>query len=296
MKAPSVHRRTALSVALLAALGLLGLGPRASGLGAELAFAQSAPVLAPPAAPASVPQVPPAPVDTPVQSAGSVTTTPFLPPPPFSAPGSRDAHADRVVLMPTAYTHPRGTLYLSSYDLGVLQLGYAFSDRAQVSATVTPPLDGVLVPLDVTVKTAVTRQPHVKLALMASVSGFVADAPDSNFSGPLLLGRAGGVVQLCPQASCASSLSIASNLTFAGPVVVMANGVGAIVHLASWLELLLEVDTIMPLGREGGQLNGLMVAAGFRLPRASWGLDVALGRTDSSDLPYLPLFVLSYRR
>jgi hypothetical protein len=278
MKATIVHRLTAVPAVVVALI-------------AAAAQAQTPQTSAVRAAPSDVP-VGMAPSPKPSADV-AVATTPVLPPPPFSGPTDRDANADRVVLMPTAYTHPQGTLYLSAYDLAVLQIGYAFTDRTQVSLTATPPIEDVLVPLDLTVKAAISRQPHVRVALLGSVSGFVANADDTNFSGPMLVGRAGGVVQLCP-GSCASSLAIATNLTLAGPVLLMANGVGGILHVSSWLDLLLEVDTLVPLGREAGQINGLMVSGGLRIPRASWALDVAVGRTDNSD--YLPLLVLTYRR
>src|SRR5689334_3362997 len=43
------------------------------------------------------------------------------------------AHADRVVLVPTAETQPQGTLFLSSYEIVGAGVGYAFSDRVHAS-------------------------------------------------------------------------------------------------------------------------------------------------------------------
>ena len=45
------------------------------------------------------------------------------------ARATRDAHADRVILVPTAETHPQGTLFLSVYELVIPAIGYAVTDR-----------------------------------------------------------------------------------------------------------------------------------------------------------------------
>jgi hypothetical protein len=61
--------------------------------------------------------------------------------------------------------------------------------------------------------------------------------------------------------------------------------------------LLAEADTMIPLGRALGQVNGLLAWGGLRVPGRRWSFDAALGfspRAGSGPL-LLPLLVLSYR-
>ena len=44
------------------------------------------------------------------------------------------AHADRVVLVPTAQTQPRGTVFLSDYEIVMPSVGYAFTDDVQAAS------------------------------------------------------------------------------------------------------------------------------------------------------------------
>src|SRR5579862_4827741 len=55
---------------------------------------------------------------------------------------SEDPQADRGVVLPTAYTHPKGTFFVSNYDIVLSQLGYAFTDDTQISLTGVPPIGG----------------------------------------------------------------------------------------------------------------------------------------------------------
>ena len=57
----------------------------------------------------------------------TLTAYPAAPPPPRRE--IVDPQGDRVVLLPTATTHPAGTFYFSNYELIIFQAGYAFTDR-----------------------------------------------------------------------------------------------------------------------------------------------------------------------
>src|SRR6185295_2268577 len=96
-----------------------------------LAPAAAAPPAPPPVVPPPAPPVVAAPVVLAAPAAAPAVASPSL-----RAPG--EPSADRVVLAPTAYTHPAGTFFVSSYDVVFLQAGYALSDSTQVSVTVTP--------------------------------------------------------------------------------------------------------------------------------------------------------------
>ncbi len=209
-----------------------------------------------------------------------------------SAPDPGDAHADRVIVLPTAYTHPQGTFFVSDYEIVLVQAGYAITDRTQFSLTVTPPFEGGIVGNDVTVKTAVHRGQLVRAAVMASITGLAG-----NGIGLLYVGRVGGVVQLCTDPMCESSFSIGSNVTLAGPVLLAFNGVGGVFRVARRLSLLLEVDTVTPLGREVGTANGFAFGFGIRFPWRSAAIDLAFihGRSGSGDKGTIPFLAATYR-
>ena len=226
----------------------------------------------------------PAEVAAPAQAAPA-TTTPADPPEP---------HADRVVLTPTAYTHPRGTFFVSNYDLVLLQVGYAPTDRTQVSFTATPPIgeedEARFAFLDLTLKSALVKDGPVRVAALGSMSGLAGDG-----IGLVMVGRAGAVVQLCLRAQCTSSLAISSNLALLGPLMVLSNGVGAIFRVGRRVSILLEANTVIPIGREGGQINAFAVGGGVRLHWRRFAADLAiLGGVGSTD-GVLPIVALTYR-
>jgi hypothetical protein len=200
-----------------------------------------------------------------------------------------EPHADRVILSPTAYTHPRGTFFVSSYDLVLLQAGYALTDRTQLSVTASPPIgergeEVRIAFVDATLKSALVRQGLVRAAALGSVSGAATS------EGLLLIGRVGGVVQLCFQTNCHSSLSLSSTVLLTGQVV-MASGVGAIIRAGRYLSFVAEVDTVIPLRSDGDSGSAILAGAGVRLHFQRFAMDLSfLGGT----LP-LPLLALTYR-
>jgi hypothetical protein len=261
---------------------------------------------APPAPPAPAPPAPPPP---------GPYTPPGYAPPGWVAPGpvpeptrpagydaERDpdprvanAHADRVMILPTGYTHPAGTLYLSSYEIALLQIGYALSDDAQISLTGAPPLgEDAIVPLDLSLKVVIHRERFVRVAGIGAVTGLVG-LEEGNF----LLGRAGAVTQLCFDTPCESSVSLGATALLAGPATLTVAGVGFVWRVASWAAILLEVDTLIPLGNEAGEYNGIAVLPGFRLPYRTWALDLgvvrALDTDEPPDPPLIPFIAFTYR-
>jgi len=207
-----------------------------------------------------------------------------------------NANADHVVLLPTAYTHPEGTLYLSSHELVILQLGYALSDSTQVTLTGLPPItegEDTVYFFDLSLKNAFVRSGPLRLAGIGSVTGVVGIE-----QGNLVLGRAGAVAELCFDRACDSSASLSSNVMLAGPGTVMFNGAGVIFRAARWAALLLEVETVVPLGAEVGEFSGVAVAPGLRFPYRTWALDVsAIRPLDAEDptVEWLPWLSFTYR-
>jgi hypothetical protein len=203
-----------------------------------------------------------------------------------------DAHVDRVVLVPTAETHPAGTLYLSSYEIIFLQAGYALSDRTQITLTGMPPLPREkILPFDLSLKTVLVRAPEFRVAAVGSVSGIAGLE-----GGAGVLGRVGGVVQLCLERTCRSSVSVGTSVALAGPAILAGTGAGIILRATRILSILFEIDNAIPLGTAVNQLNGLVVAPGIRLSGEHLGLDLALvRRLDVLDGVAIPFVAATYR-
>ena len=213
----------------------------------------------------------------------------------LGAPRYRDAHHDRLLLSPTAETNPKGSFYVTGYELVVLQMGYAVSDNTQLSITMTPPLgEAGAIPGDLSLKTVLLREAHVTVAAVASATGVVGFEEFSGF-----LGRAGGVVTFCAEArECRLSFSMSSNLSLIGPASLLFSGVGLSFRAGRYVALIAELDTLIPLGELAGEANGFLGAAGVRLSGRSWGVDLALlkaGKADAEPSNILPFVAATYR-
>jgi hypothetical protein len=191
--------------------------------------------------------------------------------------------------MPTAETSPEGSWTFTDYEIVILQVGYAVSDRTQITLTGAPPLaDEAIVPLDFSVKTVVLRDPRVSLAVTGSATGIFGAEGGSGF-----IGRAGGVVTLCePAWTCRLSLSMATNLALLAQFSELLSGIGASVRLSRTISLLAEIDTALPLGPEAGEFNGIMGGSGVRFSKANWGIDLGFfvagkARAEVTGIPWL---------
>lgn len=226
--------------------------------------------------------------------AESLVATATTAPPAANDDGfhAADANGDRVVLLPTAKTQPKGLFTFSSYDVVLLQAGYAVTDSTQLTLTFTPPVEGSM-PLDFTLKTAFVQGPLVRAAGMISATGLTG-LGDVGF---VFLGRGGLVADFCFRVDCTTSITVGSNVTFAGAILFMWNGAGLVWRVRPHLALLAEADTLLPLGRALGQVNGLLAWGGLRVPGRNWSFDATLGYSPAAgDKPLvLPLLVLSYR-
>lgn len=244
----------------------------------------------PPPGPTQPEQPPPGPTQPyvlypyPTPQAAPLLAAPFPSPaqpppdPPPVTPGSdqnriADPHADRVVLLPTAYTHPARTVYISSLEIVLLQLGYAFTDRSQLTLSALPPVEGVVI-FDLSLKHAVYRSDLVRVAGLFSITGVAGHFAQ----GAIAVGRAGGVVQFCLQASCDQSL--VANLNLGLTLVPFAlPGVGAILRMSQKTALLLEAQTVVPLGllSQTAQVHGAALSGGVRLFGRQFATDLAVG-------------------
>jgi hypothetical protein len=197
-----------------------------------------------------------------------------------------------VLLLPTAYTHPQGTVFVSNYELLVFQVGYALTDSTQISLTALPLASESLTILDLTLKTAVVRTDLVRAAALASVSGIVGDE-----IGAVFVGRVGGVAQLCFGRRCDSSLSLSSNVALAGPLMLMVNGIGGILRASEHVSFVGELSTMVPVGTVGGELNGALAGGGLRLHYTHWAFDFSMLHALESDanVATVPFVAVTYR-
>jgi hypothetical protein len=177
-----------------------------------------------------------------------------------------------VLLVPTAETHPAGTVYLSDYEIVGLQAGYALSDRAQLSLTFVPPLSrDIIVPFDLTLKGVVVRTPRVRVAATASVTGLYG-LNEGNAS----VGRVGGITQFCFDDFCRGSINMAVTVALVGPVSIVADGVGLVFRTGRSMSLLAELQSVLPLGKEGAEIHALAAAAGLRFSGKRAAVDIGL--------------------
>jgi len=212
-------------------------------------------------------------------------------PPPPPRPPVVDPQGDRVILLPTATTHPEGTFYFSNYELIVFQAGYAFTDSTQMSITAIPIASESVTALDISLKSSVYRGGLVRAAAIGSASGVVGKEV-----GVAFLGRAGAVAQVCLAQRCESSLSLSANAVLIG-TLLMVNGAGAIVRVSPHVSLLAELATMLPIGTQGGQFNGALMSGGVRLHYTHWGFDfTAMHVLDSSeDVSTVPFVAITWR-
>jgi hypothetical protein len=186
------------------------------------------------------------------------------------------AHADRVVLVPTAETQPAGTLFLSSYEIVGGQAGYAFSDWLQGSLIGVTNFDAVFLEIDL--KANLLRSRWLRIAAQTSIDYARGDDEEIPF------GRAGGSLQLCFDLPCRSSVSLAATVVAhdaPDTVLPLGVGVGFIAFLSHELSLLLEYAGVLDAAEsvELIDLPGYLVSYGVRISGCpSWALDLAFGR------------------
>jgi hypothetical protein len=195
-----------------------------------------------------------------------------------------------VVVVPTAYTHPAGTVYVSDYDIFLLQAGYAVAEGTQLTLTSTIPIEG-LVLADMSLKVALVREGPVRVAAIGSATGIWGlDVGDAIF------GRAGGVAQFCLDEACDSSANLGGTLLLGGPDTLLGAGLGFIWHAVSWLSVLGEVETLLPMTPQAGNVNGIAFSPGVRLPFRTWSLDFAITRPlGVAGAPTIPLLAFTLR-
>jgi hypothetical protein len=104
----------------------------------------------------------------------------------------------------------------------------------------------------------------------------------------------GGVVQLCIEKTCGSSVSMSSNLTLAG-IMMMTNGVSGIFRTGRSVSLLAELDSLVPMTKDSAEFGGAMAGGGVRWKWTNWGMDLSIMRVLGGSRATIPLLAVTYR-
>lgn len=220
----------------------------------------------------------------------------------------RDANVDRVILSPTAETHPEGTLFGSVYEIILPQVGYAPTQRLQLSLTGFSDLrsKGTFV-MEATVKANVLRTRTLRVATITAIDILHGGGQS------LVFGRIGGTAQWCFADTCESSVNLSGMLVIhdkADVLLPYGAALGFIGHISGATKLLLEYGTLSSFAGSWltDRLNLWYVGYGLRFSRANWGFDLVFIRRLAQDVPQnrrsgpnlgdvvgLPLLVFTYR-
>jgi len=238
---------------------------------------------APATAPATVTATAPATVTATATAPVTVTATATA-----TAPATETAHddtrytdasADRVILSSTAETQPAGTFFVSDYELAAVELGYAFTDHAQVEITSAPPfLKEQLFFFDLSLKLNVYRGSRWRTALVGSLTAAFDPASDDTIVG----GRLAAIETLCFTRTCGTSLS-ASITAFpnddTSQFLPVYGALGLTIRLSSLVSILVEPSYLFVIGDSGIQgINGVLFGGGIRLSGRNFGVDLSLLR------------------
>ncbi|MGC4064449.1 MAG: hypothetical protein QM784_07360 [Polyangiaceae bacterium] len=187
-----------------------------------------------------------------------------------------DANVDRLVLMPTAETHPKGRLYFSAYEVVFWQLGYAFTDHVQATITSWPYVvrDQVFF-VDGTVKANFLRTDLLRLAVLGGATYAAEDDGDDATTI-----RGGVLGQLCVTAGCWTSISggiIGWKEVGGSEDSLWTGGIGLTSKLSKNIGILLEVDSAT--GRDNGDpdlADFALLNYGLRFSGRTMGVDIAM--------------------
>lgn len=189
-----------------------------------------------------------------------------------------DANADRVVLLPTAETHPKGSLYFSAHELIFWQLGYALTDRIQATVTTWP----VIVKdqpffIDGAIKANLYRSNLARLAVAAGVT-YVSSELDS-VNNTASVGRLAAIGQLCLTEGCWTSLvgGVSGWIPLShGTGSLYSAGLGLTAKISKHVGFLLEFDSGAAYDGELRFAEGGLVNYGVRFSGKNIGVDLSM--------------------
>jgi len=213
---------------------------------------------------------------------------PAPPPPPVAAPAPssddlrfRDANADRVILGSTAETHPKGTFFISDYEILLLQLGYAITDELQLQVTGVPPIiQNQPYYFDFGAKLNLVRGPSFRAAVNGGFD--VVTTGGSGSGGPYYGGRLGAIGQICFNANgtCRSSVSINFGTILTSginEVLPIYGSAGFIINVSRLVSLLAEPALLGAFGTGTDNVSSgafFAIDYGVRIAGGNFGVDL----------------------
>lgn len=202
-----------------------------------------------------------------------------------------DPIAGRAWFAPTALTPPEGSMSFSSTELVILTGSYSPADTIQLSANALLPL--------VLDDEGFAGTAGVKLQLLRSgqlrFAGYGTLVYANSFDGDsdLIAGLVGGVVSLCIDRPCHSTLSAFAAASFARgddselPVVVSASWVQ---RFHEHIKLAVEIDGAYASGEIDELSSAAVITAGTRLVWPSLALELgAIGTIADGDFEVVPV-------
>jgi hypothetical protein len=212
-----------------------------------------------------------------------------------------DANAGRGWMAPTALTEPAGTWSISDYELFLVSVGYAVSDRLSISATTIPPLTTDF-PLWLlfNAKLQVLKAGKVRAAVQGAFTYF--SIKDSGSTDSFTAGELGGAVTLCIDDECNSHVSgflgagFARDTDSAVPFIGAATLVG---RLGRHVKFVGEIDSAFIAGNVNDVADGALLWYGLRFTSKNIGVDLGfvrpVGVGDSGLALGIPVLTFSYR-
>ena len=218
-----------------------------------------------------------------------------------------DANADHVVLGPTAFTAPRGSIYVSDYELLWVQGGVAVTDDLQLTLTSMVPVAGDLFYFaDVAAKYAFLKLPRFH---MAGIGSLLVIGDFGSGGSSLVVGRLGAAATACITENCyvhasASALFwLSRELSTVFPITL---NLGLVARVAGVFSLLLEGDLLAVAGDIGASSldffeETFTVGYGVRFSGSNFGFDLTMVKPiflDSSSDGWrfgYPFLSLTYR-
>ncbi len=209
-----------------------------------------------------------------------------------------DAHADRLLLFPTADTNPEGSFYFTAYELIFWQLGYSPTDFLQVTLTTWPIIveDQPLF-FDLNIKGTVLSEEAFRLALFGGATAII---PEDEFFGIARLGITG---QYCTEPECWVSLHVGGlgAVPFGSDVSSEIGAVamlGVRARLTRVFALLLEAETgTLTRDDEFETPQGALINYGVRFSGEAFAIDIGFLRpTEDIEIVLgLPWVAATYR-
>jgi len=232
---------------------------------------------------------------------GAAPVQPAPPPRDVDEGVLSDANAARGWMAPTGLTEPGGTWSVSDYELFLVSIGYALTDRASISVTTIPPLTTDF-PLWLlfNAKLQVLKAGRLRAAVQGAATYYSIKNSDTRDSFTAF--EAGGALTLCLDDACHSHLSGFVGAGFARDTASSVPFVAAgtlVARVGKHVKLVAELDSAFIAGKVNDVVDGALAWYGIRFTSAMIGVDLGfvrpIGLTGNTLLLGIPIVTFSYR-